>query len=247
MLAGARQQVRTLRRRTVTARTIAALTLAALMGRMPRLWIGDSHTMFFAGSPSRYPLYRAGCGDFVWHIGPRLMYSLAREGFPRAVGRLARWLRWTRLGSRVVLIFVAGEIDVRCHMAAAPDRIRSAEFAGRYLEATSALAGRAGTSRFVVTVPVPPSDDYHDNPGFPIRGTLAQRLAAHAALREALHAARSSDESLDLRLVDATPQLARADRGLRAEFTFDGCHVNPDGAAIVRRLVDQAVAGTMSD
>jgi lysophospholipase L1-like esterase len=117
------------------------------------------------------------------------------------------------------------------------DRLKPAAslgFVPRYLEAGCAVAVAAGAPLAAFVVPVPPSDGFGDKWGFPIRGTLAERRAAHAAIRAEL-----ADEvgrgglALPVLLVDATPHLVDELGGLRDELSVDGCHLNGDGSRFV--------------
>ena len=58
------------------------------------VWIGDSHSRFNLARPDLDArLTRASESNFVWSIGPRLMYSIARRGWPADVSLGSRLLQ----------------------------------------------------------------------------------------------------------------------------------------------------------
>src|SRR5882757_1264821 len=89
--------------------------------RRTELWIGDSHAMCVNREVTNGMFMRAPDGQLILRAGARLMYSIARKGFPERVMRVARFVnRFGRPGA-LVPIFLAGEIDVRVHLPERPD------------------------------------------------------------------------------------------------------------------------------
>ena len=231
-----RVPVRAARQLRVAARFLAVLiSLVRTARRAPvQLWIGDSHAVWLNRSWPAPPLSQAAPDRFVWHVGPRLMYSLGRDGYPTAVRFVASVLRATGAGRRVTLIFVSGEIDIRCHLAQHLDTPDWLAFVPRYVAAGRAVARRAGAGQALFVVPVPPSDEVPDYFGFPVVGTFAERLLAFTSLRDEL--TRAVGEQLDgvsTGLIDATADVVDQDGGVRVELTVDGCHLLPEGARFV--------------
>jgi hypothetical protein len=225
---------------------LARLVLAARRGPV-QFWIGDSHSVWLNRSWPAPPLSQAAPGRWVWHIGPRLMYSLARDGYPPAVHRVARLLRLTGAGRAVTPIFVSGEIDIRCHLAGYLDRPGGTDFVAGYVAAGRSVARAAGAQRVLFVVPVPPSDAVPDYAGFPVLGTLAERLTAFAAVRaELARAAAGSDEQPPAAVIDATADVSDAQGGLRVELSVDGCHLTPAGAQFVHRRLAELDAALAS-
>lgn len=222
------------RQRAATTLRSWLLVLRSLGGRPIELWIGDSHASHLNTSDWPVPPQNTiAPGVHVRHLGPRLMFSVARDGFPPEVTRLVR--RLVRFGrAPVTLLLVVGEIDIRCHLA--PRLAGTAtplDFPARYV--AHGLALGAGVARLVFVVPVPPSDEVQDAQGFPVAGTLAERLDVFARMRSALHDAVDPSQAL---LLDATSCLGDGDGALRSEFSFDGCHVNEAGRVVVRAQLD---------
>src|SRR3954453_4197628 len=68
------------------------LLAAARRRRPPEVWFGHSHAIFLNQDYTSAKLSRAPEGQIVWHLGGRLMWSLAHNGFrppgcPGAPGR----------------------------------------------------------------------------------------------------------------------------------------------------------------
>jgi hypothetical protein len=230
-----------LRRAHLRAQLVALrLVLLAGLGRPLELWVGDSHSSHLNNGDWPVPdLRRVARGRYVWHLGPRLMFSVARDGLPADVVRTAR--RMGRYGrpATVRWIFVFGEIDIRCHLA---PRLTEGplNFPARYVEHAVTAAVTAKAREIVLAVPVPPSDEVQDAQGFPVAGTLAQRLVAFAKVRDELAAGVAShhDDAIRVLLLDATDGLADQTGALRTAMSFDGCHVNESGRSVVRVRLD---------
>jgi hypothetical protein len=209
-------------------------------GRPAELWIGDSHAAHYNDGLWPCPPFRGfGDGRFVWHLGPRLMWSITRDGFPRRVHALARVLRglWRRRALTVFCVF--GEIDVRCHLAPRVAEGASLEFVQDYVAQVQALGEEFGAATTVVVVPPPPNESYPNAAEFPIQGTIAERLAAFDQVRAGLVAGTAAG---GLRLLDATDEFALPSGQLRPELSIDGCHVNGAGRLVLRRRLG-AVGG----
>jgi lysophospholipase L1-like esterase len=200
------------------------------------LWVGDSHAVCFNQRLTAATLTRAPEGQVVWHLGPRLMHSLARQGFPSSLRRLARVVHRVGRPGAVVPVFVAGEIDVRCHLVPrATSEGFSLGFAADYVRQGCELAQLMGSSRAVFVVPPPPSVACPVLPDFPIRGSIEERVAMFGALRAALaEAVDGYAGPVEALLLDATDALADEDAGLRQDLTDDGCHTNALGVRLVR-------------
>jgi hypothetical protein len=123
------------------------------VAQLDRLWVGDSHATYFARKPLHHAT-PADRGEAAAWLGPRLMFSLARDGFPDP---LTPHLDGATVEVRS-LALAAGEIDCRVHLAervAQGDRL---DFVGRYVERAVELRDRLGAEDVVLVGPVPPSD-----------------------------------------------------------------------------------------
>lgn len=212
------------------------LVAATRRHRPTEVWLGDSHAIFLNQEYTSAKITRAPEGQVVWHLGGRLMWSLARDGFPRRVRVVARALRLVSHRGSLVPVFIAGEIDVRCHLvprASQPDF--SLDFVGEYVRRAQRLAAEMGAPTLVIVVPVPPSDDCPRNPMYPIRGSIDERVHVFGELRRALaKAVAEAEPSPRVELMDATELLADETGALRGELTDDGCHTNANGVRLVR-------------
>lgn len=215
----------------------SALLRSCLDDSSKELWVGDSHVLFINEcGPATSRLTRVDGHRFVWHVGPRLMWSIARNGFPPDVLFLARLIRMFGGSRNLSLVVVFGEIDVRAHLADAhASPLRDMRFVSDYLRQCQVLGQRLGARCVVLAVPVPPKDAFKDTPGFPRSGTLEERIDAFRFLQKALVAAVDSAEALPATvLLDCTEEIADSDGSLRADLTDDDCHVNNTGAEVVR-------------
>lgn len=230
---------------------INALKLAYSARREPPVcfWIGDSHSLFFNQKETPAVLSRAANMHFVWHLGPRLMWSIGTRGFPASLRLAARLVHLvaTKPG-RVVPIIIAGEIDVRCHLASTSSGAnRDVSFVASYVDNGRRLASSMGSESVIFVVPVPPGADWAAHSKFPIVGSLSARLEAFSALRAAL--AQAVQEVVDIPrayVLDATDILVDSGGQLDSSLTADGCHVNQEGALLVHGRLTQLVQSMAS-
>lgn len=220
------------------------LVYAARGDALVRLWIGDSHSLFFNQKVTVAVLSRAENMHFVWALGPRLMWSISKRGFPVSLRLAARIFNafGTKTGNLVPII-VVGEIDVRCHLASPSSSVNGdMSFVPCYVESGRILAASMGSRVVVFVVPVPPGRDLDVHTQFPIVGSLDSRLEAFAALRAAL--ALTIQEGVGsprAYLLDATDILIDSGGQLDSSLTTDGCHVNREGALLVHERLRQLV------
>lgn len=220
------------------------LLWASRRGRLTEMWVGDSHSVTFVSANAPLPgILNAGQGRWIWHLGPRVMYSVARDGFPRWLHRAAQSIARTPTGSDVAWLFSFGEIDIRCHLGPRLTVGADLEFVSSYVAQVRGLVEDAGTSTAAVVVPVPPSEDTLNHVHFPVKGTVEERVTAHRAVRAGLLAATGRDSpGADVRVLDATDVLADPSGLMRPALTDDRCHTNAAGRAAVRRKLDAFLA-----
>lgn len=122
--------------------------------------IGDSHSLMFAEIHE--------C--LIHHIGPVTMHRIGRDS-----------LNICNFGihNHDFIVFVFGEIDVRCHIGIQRDRhLRSEEdiintLIDNFIR--SILDCSTGNNQLMICSVVPPTDTYF-NPDFPFYGTLQDRV-----------------------------------------------------------------------
>lgn len=190
------------------------------------LLVGDSHAISNSGAvlgpgPRLRRGVAAGKGRRVWglHLGPRLMYSLARDGLPPG-------LRLPQAVDHVVL--VAGEIDIRTRPIDLDASTCAKIAAGIALRVTPQLAAMSRASRVSVAIPVPPSAGTTRDGPYPSAGTIEDRIHAHRRLANALHAMARQGPPV----IDMTSTISGASGELLQELSSDSCHLNLKGAQI---------------
>ncbi|MBU2695730.1 hypothetical protein [Pimelobacter sp. 30-1] len=218
---------------------LVRLLVAAARGQVDEIWVGDSHSVTFNTEHSPLPgILRTGERRWTWHLGPRVMFSIARDGFPPTLLRVARLIARVRGAREAEWYFSFGEIDIRCHLAPRLAQGGDVGFVATYADRVHDLLGRLGADHGTLVVPVPPCLDSYDHAAFPVAGTPEERLAAHRSVRSALVVAvGAAPAHPQLRLLDLTDALAGPSGLMRDELTDDGCHTNAAGRDVVRRAV----------
>lgn len=222
----------------ISATTFVRLVADLALGRVREVWVGDSHTVHINREFVTANLLRGTRpGVYVVHLGSRLMFSIATNGYPTWSLRV---LRLIATGSRrpIPMYVCLGEIDVRCHLAKhGSPGAWPLTFVDGFVARTADLAHELGFQTVVFVAPPPPCLDHLNVGSLPVIGDFPTRVSAFDALRGELATAcaRRSD---DVRLVDATPLLFDPVLGIRDGLTDDQCHVNPTGARLVRGEVD---------
>jgi lysophospholipase L1-like esterase len=240
----ARRSVRRYRARTQGLAGAASLVVRARLGLVEQVWVGDSHSVTMNSPRMVTALSRRPGGLWICHLGPRLMYSVASNGLPPALLRTMRMIGSSRRAPDIVWAFSFGEIDVRCHLVPRmADPEAALAFVPAYLQRIHEAATLAGARRALVLVPPPQSDGFHEEFGFPIVGTIEERVAANLAVRDALvrAAAELPADGAALHLVDVTDDFSDERGAVKEALTYDGLHANDTGREIFRRRVDEVL------
>lgn len=181
---------------------------------------GDSHAHY---------LFSRAPGAIVNWLGPYTMHRIGRDG----VDFLGR-----RVNDGDKVLFVFGEIDVRCHMVRV-DRERgngiesvATDLASRYTAAVMQASVGLPRSTFAILGVVPPIDPMKPNPELPVVGTLAERIEARETLNRSL-----SRYSRDRRIlyVPFPKSYERPDGSLRRHLSDGHAHIAMDCAEPVCR------------
>ena len=219
------------------------LLAIAMRRRKPtELWLGDSHALCFNSPISLSMFLKTPGGQFIVRFGPRLMFSIAKNGMPEKITRVARFVgRFGRRGS-IVPIISAGEIDIRCHL---PGREPDYSFVDEYVDVCAEMFALTKAPVGYIVVPPPPNVDCPSVELYPIKGTIDQRIEACRGVREALHAAVARYP--DVELLDFNDVLGNPDGTMIAELSDDGCHTNPKGIGVVRAHIEQLDLGRSLD
>jgi hypothetical protein len=240
-----RHVLRVTRARTEFLVASTRLFWAAWRGQLEEIWVGDSHAALTPARELGRPLRHIENGRWVCHLGPRLQYSIARNGLPPQVLRIFRLVGRTKDAKDVLWIYSFGEIDVRCHLVPRMDEPGAFDFVPRYLERIRESAVATGSDRVLVYVPPPESDVAEEQTGFPVIGSLEERTRALHLMRDAMHKAADSmsDEGPEILLVDCIDEFSDEHGVWQWKYTYDGLHTNDEGRAVVRREIDRVLAG----
>ena len=209
--------------------------LVAMRRRRPtELWIGDSNAMGTNHDVVSSMFMRGSDGQLILRGGAKLMYSVARDGWPPRISRVVRLIRpFVRPGS-LVPIFSAGEIDIRVHMTKRPDE--EITYAGPYVERCEDIVRQLKADKSGYLFPPPQCTRAQEEVWFPMVGSLEQRVANAARMRTAIAAA--VDEVPHAQLLDFNDILTDpATGGIRPEFTDDGVHTNLAAVARIREAI----------
>jgi acid stress-induced BolA-like protein IbaG/YrbA len=220
------------------------LLRAAWRGQLKEIWVGDSHAALIPATELGAPLRHIEDGRWVCHLGPRLQFSIARQGLPPAVLRIFGLVGRTKHAKDVLWVYSFGEIDVRCHLVPRMEEPGTFDFVPAYLERIRESARATGSDRALVLVPPPESDVAEEQIGFPVVGNLEERTRALHLLRDAMHkaAASMSGDGPEIILIDVIDQFSDELGVWRQELTYDGLHTNDAGRAIVRQEINRLLA-----
>lgn len=238
-----RHRLRVARAHILARFGLVRLAIAIARGKVDQIWVGDSNAAFFGGE--RLPPLGVGTTierRWAWHLGPRLMYSVARDGFKPAMHRAVRRLGRLPHGRDVLWVFSFGEIDNRCHLAPRVAAGQDLDFVEPYVDRIRQLVADTGTPYGVIMVPVPPATELLVHESFPVRGTNEERLATHGILRKRLlDAVAAAPGSPGLIALDVCDELSDDQGWYRDDVHTDGVHPTDDGRAIaqagLRRLL----------
>jgi hypothetical protein len=218
--------------------------LAVRRGQVKEVWAGDSNSQLIPDVKMGAPLRHVADGVWACHLGPRLQFSIATKGLNPAFIKILARIGKLKGARDIVWVYSFGEIDVRCKLVPKMDDPGAFDFTARYLERMREVAQVSGVDRIVILLPNPESDIALEQIGFPVVGTLEERVEC---MRRLWASMRASAE----RLPEGTPRVllldneaAMADeRGIwRREFTYDGLHTNNAGRALVRGALAELVA-----
>lgn len=246
-LVRARKSVRLVRARTQGGAGAASLVARAHLGRVTEVWVGDSHSVTMNSPRMVTALRRQPGGRWIVHLGPRLMFSIAANGLPPALLRTMRLVGRSPQAADIVWAFSFGEIDVRCHLVPRMgDPEAALAFVPAYVQRIHDAATLAGARRALILVPPPQSDGFHEEFGFPIVGTIGERVATNLALRDALVRAVAAlpRAGAAIHLVDVTEDFSDERGAVVEALTYDGLHANDAGRAIFRRRVQETLDTT---
>ena len=221
--------------------------------------IGDSHS-YFCFTP------RTACGSrddilvdlrdvtripvpfrwqFTHHRGAITMYRIGRDAAELSAQSLAE----VEVRDGDALVFVFGEIDVRCHvMKQHQAQQRPVEeiverLVGAYMDRLVEVAARYPRSKIAVFGVIPPFDPPNYGPAnAPIVGTVAERVVAARLLNEALERRAAAHGFI---YCDVMNELAGPDGTLPHDRSDCFCHVSFEWSHVaVTALYERLAAAT---
>ena len=233
-----RHRIRVLRARTLAWIGFVRLVYSIARGRVDEVWVGDSNAVLFGAD--KFPALGIGSTAprrWVWSLGPRLMFSVARDGYPPMMHRMLRVLRRVPANRNVLWIFSAGEIDLRCHLVPHLEEGIELTFVKTYIENVRSLVGEFDADFAAVSVPVPAAKEVE---GYPVVGTFVERTDVHRLMRDQILKQTGPDvESTGavIHAFDATQPLSDEIGSFRPDLTVDGIHLNDSGRTAIRPVV----------
>jgi hypothetical protein len=218
------------------------ILLDRLTGKEVTLIVGDSHAVTLGdGSLVSFQRIQRASGienAYIIWLGPKLLSSVTRKGFPAWVRVLMSGLPTLIAGAaRLRIDLVFGEIDVRCHLA---PRLRFGgpmaieRLGDDFVNLLHTCVETPGVLGIRYHEPVPPSDLGLQNEAFPVAGTLAERIECHQLLVGRISSAIAArfGNSPRVLFIPNPPGSKLADGSLSPDWTDDGCHFNRSTLAI---------------
>ncbi|MCJ2073115.1 hypothetical protein MKK75_30760 [Methylobacterium sp. J-030] len=198
---------------------------------------GSMRAHIFGDSHGNYLFARTENADL--HCIPgRTMHRVGRDG-------AADMLRQTQFEPDDVIIFVFGEVDVRCHMlriAASKGlslQTEADDLATRYVTAlTDATNQFRHRPKICVMGIVPPIDPLVPNPILPNVGTLAERLVAWFLLDKALEA---RTHQAGYTFVPIPRVYHSRDGSLKRRYSDGHAHIAKDCTEAAARAVEKSL------
>jgi hypothetical protein len=181
------------------------------------VWLGDSHASFLSEIPIKKVFAPKRSDALIW-LGPRLMFSIAKNGFPNFLYK-SRYKNL--LGETGNLLISFGEIDIRVHLSREMNNDFKFEWVDLYIEEVSKLNNFWNPKNLFVLGPVPPSDfdaDYL----FPVEQPISLRLEGIRCLNSRLEKIISTQANIHF--VSLTRVLGDEEGLLLKEFHLDGIH-----------------------
>lgn len=188
------------------------------------VFVGDSHAVFIRqglriGVHGSQPI-----NSLLFWIGPRLMYSVSKSGFPTTV--LFKIMMWVWRPKLVVISL--GEIDIRMFLH--DTTLRNAEWVYDYLQKVEELRVHTRIESIYVLSGIPVSD-LPPTDVIERMGTLSERLEGYRWLQSEIQTQLSQfEEFVNIHYIDLGNSLVGIDGSLSRDYSNDGIHVNSIGA-----------------
>lgn len=182
--------------------------------------VGDSHVRPFKGI----------MGGAINHLGPITMHRVGRDGL-RIVDLHAMGVR-----EETVVVYVFGEIDVRCHIGKQRD-VKGRDLdeviqtlVENYLRTISQNRSRYQNQVPIVCSVTPPTDVTY-NPEFPYWGTLSDRIEITQKLNEEL---RHMCKAYGVLFLDIYSHYADSQGSLHSALSDGNVHIDAQHNGFIR-------------
>ncbi len=202
---------------------IAAALLFTMHLQASFFIVGDSHVRAFEGIPD--------C-EILW-LGPLLMHRVGRDSLD-----LSKY----QLGKETIVIYVFGEIDVRCHIGKQRDlKMRDEKEVIETLAQKFIEAVLKNPYQSIVYNVIPPTLDGGGNPDYPAWGSLSDRVRLTKQLNEELKRLCNQNQ---IYFLDVYEAYSREDGSLRIELSDGNVHIDPRfNEPLYRQLQGQRTPG----
>jgi lysophospholipase L1-like esterase len=206
------------------------------------VFMGDSHAWYLANCVPATPkshVFLNEQGELVIWLGPRLMYSVGAKGFNfGALQALALLIAKKKNFSYLVVCL--GEIDCRMYSSKLENSSDLVKLVNRYYEHLLRTSETYGFREVLVITPIPPSDLGAVNESFPRRSSLETRVSTTSILTQNLI---EFSEKFGFKTINSQALLGLASSStiigeLNGAYSLDGCHVNKDGAELIRMHIN---------
>ena len=141
------------------------------------LWIGDSHAAFMRKGLKEKSIDGFRICSLVYWLGPRLMYSVSKSGFPSTL----LFRSFVRFWKPRVIIVLLGEIDIRMFLH--EPRLRDSSWVRDYLVKVDDIRKVLHSSQIFVLTSMPVSD-LPPLDAIERKGTLVERLSGFSWMQE---------------------------------------------------------------
>ncbi|MCP4403198.1 MAG: hypothetical protein GY801_38560 [bacterium] len=187
--------------------------------------VGDSHARLFR-RPFCY---------FTHYLGPVTMHKVGRDGVESVMGNKHK----IRNGDSVIFVF--GEIDVRCHIGKQKNEKKRplSEIIGmlvsNYVSAITDYRGKFRSLNCIVQLVVPPCNPpaHHFNPKYPYHGLLEDRIRINELLNNCLKAHCASNE---INVLDLSSVVSKQGQ-LNPSMSDGNVHIGESAFPMCERLL----------
>jgi hypothetical protein len=188
------------------------------------VWVGDSHAAYLRKGLKHRDLNHPTIESLVYWLGPRLMYSVSRSGFPTTFF----FRTFIRIWKPKLVIISLGEIDVRMYLS--DPRLRNSLWVKDYLVKVNEFRKMLNL-KVIYVLPDMPISKIPPLEPIERRGSFEARLDGYIWLKLEVKRQIELDESFsNIKCLSYRDSLVNDSASLASDFTDDGIHVNAVGS-----------------